>query len=75
MSLVPAVLQCRDEVLGHGCGDVAVDAGDAAEPVAEALGLHDVGDAVFVNPPKSWRVPLCGFGPAGFGHESFVIDG
>jgi hypothetical protein len=28
-----------------------------------------------VNPPEAWRTPLCGFGPPGLGHESFVVDG
>lgn len=28
-----------------------------------------------VNPPESWRVPLCGLALPGFGHEAFVVDG
>jgi hypothetical protein len=36
--------------LGHGGGDVAVDAAYPAEPVAESLGLGDFGDVVFDEP-------------------------
>ncbi len=27
-----------------------------------------------VNPQKPWRTPLCGFGPPGLSHQSFVVD-
>ena len=32
-------------------------------------------DRWIVNPPESWRTPLCGLGPAGLSHEAFVVDG
>jgi hypothetical protein len=38
------------QVLDHGWADVAVDAADAGEVVAESFGLDDFGDAVFDEP-------------------------
>jgi hypothetical protein len=52
----PAVLEGVDDALDHGGGDVAVDAADPGEPVAEFFGLGDFGDVVF-DEPGFVRVP------------------
>jgi hypothetical protein len=54
------VLQGVGDAALHGGGDVAVDAADAAEAVAEAAGLGDFGDVVFDEPGfvvwrRSWK--------------------
>ncbi|MFE9658335.1 hypothetical protein [Micromonospora sp. NPDC006431] len=36
---------------------------------------HSGTHSVIVNPPESWRAPLCGLGSSGLGHEAFVVDG
>ena len=48
--MTPAAFQAVDEVFDDRVGDVAIDAGDTAEGVAEALGLGDLGDAIFDEP-------------------------
>jgi hypothetical protein len=44
------LLECLTDPLLHGRGDVAVDAPDAGEAVAETLGLGDFGDVVLDEP-------------------------
>jgi hypothetical protein len=46
----PAPLQRLGEALLHGGGDVAVDAADAAEAMAETPGLGNFGDAILDQP-------------------------
>jgi hypothetical protein len=40
------------------------------DPVALAAVIGRAG----VNPPEAWRTRLCGLGPPGLGHKSFVVD-
>src|SRR5205814_4573413 len=47
---VPAGVEGVGDALLHGRGDVAVDAADAGQAMAESFGLGDLGDVVFDQP-------------------------
>jgi hypothetical protein len=65
----------RDEIanLVHALGDIVLALAEA-DPADKAEVYRQLGLRLTVNPPESWRTPLCGFGPPGLGHESLVVD-